>query len=69
MVIISWDLFYLWKTIIKYILPIFLVIIWIIGIIELFIESNQFEIMVSVGLIIIVLVLSAIFYKMKSTKI
>ena len=60
---------FLWKTIIKYILPIFLVIIWIIGIIELFIESNQFEIMVSVGLIIIVLVLSAIFYKMKSTKI
>ena len=60
---------FLWKAIIKYILPIFLVIIWIIGIIELFIESNQFEIMVSVGLIIIVLVLSAIFYKMKSTKI
>ena len=60
---------FLWKTIIKYILPIFLVIIWIIGIIELFIESNQFEIMISVGLIIIVLVLSAIFYRMKSTKI
>ena len=60
---------FLWKAIIKYILPIFLVIIWIIGIIELFIESNQFEIMVSVGLIIILLVLSAIFYRMKSTKI
>ena len=59
---------YIWTTIIKYILPIFLVIIWVIGIINLFMNSNQFELMVDLVLIILVLVLSTIFYRKKSVE-
>ena len=53
---------FIWTSIIKYILPIFLVIIWLIGIIDLFMNANQFELMVDIGLIIIVAVLSYVFY-------
>ena len=56
----------IWTAIIKYILPIFLIIIWMIGIADLFMNVSQFELMVDIGIIVIVLVLSAIFYKMKS---
>ena len=59
---------FIWTTIIKYILPVFLAVIWIIGIIELFMKANQFELMVDAVLIILVLVLSTIFYKKKSVK-
>ena len=55
-----------WTLIIKYILPIFLVIIWILGIGDLFLNASQFELMVDIGLIVFVLVLSAVFYRMKS---
>ena len=56
----------IWTAIIKYILPIFLIIIWAIGIADLFMNVSQFELMVDIGLIVIVLALSAIFYRMKS---
>ena len=56
----------IWTAIIKYILPIFLIIIWVIGIADLFMNVSQFELMVDIGIIVIVLALSAIFYKMKS---
>ena len=56
----------IWTAIIKYILPIFLIIIWVIGIADLFMNVGQFELMVDIGIIVIVLALSAIFYKMKS---
>ena len=56
----------LWTAIIKYILPIFLIIIWLIGIVDLFMNVSQFELMVDIGLIVIVMALSTIFYKMKS---
>ena len=56
----------IWTAIIKYILPIFLIIIWMIGIADLFMNVSQFELMVDIGIIVIVLALSAIFYKMKS---
>ena len=59
---------FIWATVIKYILPIFLVIIWLIGIIDLFMNATQFELMVDIALIILVLVFSAIFYKRKSTE-
>ena len=58
----------IWTAIIKYILPILLVIIWIIGIIDLFANATQFELMVDVGIIIIVLVFSTVFYKRKSSE-
>lgn len=60
---------FIWTTIIKYILPVFLVIIWVIGIIDLFLNANQFELLVDMVLIILVLVLSAIFYRKKSVEI
>ena len=56
----------IWTAIIKYILPIFLIIIWVIGIFDLFTNVSQFELMVDIGLIVIVLALSTIFYKLKS---
>ena len=36
----------LWKNIIKYILPVFIFIIWIIGIINLFMNAKRFEVIV-----------------------
>ena len=54
-----------WTAIIKYILPIFLIIIWAIGIIDLFMNVSQFELMVDIGIIVIVLALSIIFYRLK----
>ena len=54
--------------IIKYILPIFLVIIWLIGIIDLFKNPTQFELIVDITLIIMILVLSTIFYKKKTVE-
>ena len=59
---------FIWTTVIKYILPIFLVIIWLIGIVDLFMNATQFELMVDIALILLVLVFSAIFYKRKSTE-
>ena len=59
----------IWTSVIKYVLPIFLVIIWVIGIIELFSNATQFELMVYVAIIVLVLVLSGVFYKRKSLKI
>ena len=58
----------LWTAIIKYILPVFLVIIWLIGIIDLFMNASQFELMVDMTIIILVLALSAIFYRKKSAQ-
>lgn len=59
---------FIWTTTIKYILPIFLVIIWLIGILDLFMNANQFELIVDMTIIILVLVLSAIFYRKKSSE-
>ena len=56
----------LWKNIIKYILPVFIFIIWIIGIITLFMNAKRFEVTVDIGIILLVLILSAIFYKIKA---
>lgn len=58
----------IWTAIIKYVLPIFLIIIWLIGIIDLFMNATQFELMVDIILIILVLAFSAIFYKKKSVE-
>jgi len=56
----------IWTAVIKYVLPIFLAIIWIIGIIDLFSNANHFELMVDIGIIVLVLVLSVVFHKRKS---
>lgn len=55
-----------WKTIIKYILPIFLILIWAIGIYEMFLSAKTFEIMVYFVITIIVFTVSGIFTKIES---
>ena len=45
-----------WKFIIKYLLPIFLIIIWAIGIVNLFGSAESFEIIVDLIIIISVLI-------------
>ena len=55
-----------WVTIIKYVLPILIMIMWIIGIVNLFMNSSSFEIMVDVLIMVVVLVLSIIFYRTKA---
>lgn len=54
---------FLWKTVIKYILPVLIAVMWIIGIITLFSSSNEFEILVDVAIMALVVVLSIIFYR------
>ncbi|WP_296889363.1 sodium-dependent transporter [uncultured Methanobrevibacter sp.] len=55
----------LWKTIIKYILPIFLVVIWVMGVIKLFSSTNSFELIIDIVIIAVVLLVS---YVMTRTK-
>lgn len=55
----------LWKFIIKYLLPIVLIIIWAVGIVQLFSTAKQFEIIVDLIIIVSVLVVAFIFTKIK----
>ncbi|WP_458403123.1 sodium-dependent transporter [Methanobrevibacter sp.] len=57
---------FLWKTIIKYILPVFILVIWLIGIISLLFSSTSFELTVDAIILVLVLALSAVFYKKES---
>jgi NSS family neurotransmitter:Na+ symporter len=54
-----------WKFIIKYILPLVLIIMWLIGIIQLFENANSFEIAVDIIIMVVVLALSVIFTRIK----
>ena len=56
-----------WKTIIKYVLPIFLIIIWAIGIVQLFASAEPFAIMIDLVIIIGVLVVSFALTKFKAS--
>lgn len=56
---------FLWTNVIKYILPILIAIMWIIGVIALFKNSTSFEIMVDIAIFASLLVISAILYKIK----
>ena len=57
-----------WKFIIKYILPIFLLIIWIIGVYYLFLDASSFELMVDIMIMLAVLVASGMLTKIKSKR-
>ena len=59
---------FIWTAIIKYLLPALLVIIWLIGIIDLFIHANQFELAVDIIINILVLAFSAMFCRKKSVQ-
>ena len=55
----------LWKTLIKYVLPIFLFVIWTLGIIKLFSSTNTLQLIIDIIIIAAVLLLS---YVMTRTK-
>jgi NSS family neurotransmitter:Na+ symporter len=55
-----------WKAIIRYILPIFLIVMWILGVYDLFMNSNSFEITVYCIITAIVLAVSVIFTNIES---
>lgn len=55
----------LWMFIIKYLLPLVLIIIWAIGIIKLFSTAKSFEITIDLIIIVAVLAFSFIFTKIK----
>ena len=54
-----------WTFIIKYLLPCVLIVMWVIGIVQLFSSAKQFEIMVDIIIIAAVLVSSVLFTKIK----
>lgn len=54
-----------WTFIIKYLLPIVLIIMWVIGIIQLFSTAKHFEIMVDLVIIVGVMVFAVILTKIK----
>ena len=54
-----------WKFIIKYLLPIVLIIMWTIGIVDLFTTAKEFEIMVDIIIIVAVMVFSIVLTRIK----
>ena len=54
-----------WTFVIKYLLPLVLVVMWVIGIVQLFSTAKQFEIMVDLVIIIGVMVFAFILTKIK----
>ena len=53
----------IWKFIIKYVLPCFLIGIWLIGVFNLFMNLNSFEIMVDIIIMVLVLIFSGVLTK------
>lgn len=58
----------IWKSIIKYLLPIFLIVIWVIGIVKLFRNAENFELIVDSIIIVSVVVVSCVLTRLKPTK-
>ena len=56
----------LWKGIVKYILPIFLIIMWVMGVYELILEANSFKLMIYAIIAISVLLFSLILTRINS---
>ena len=54
-----------WKFILKYVLPILLIVVWIFGVANLIKDENTFKIIVDVIIVILVVGLSLLFTKMK----
>lgn len=56
----------LWKVIIKYVLPVFLIGIWLIGVYNLFSQINTFEMIVDIIIMFLVLLFSGILTKINT---
>ena len=52
-----------WKVIIKYVLPVFLMVIWLIGVYNLFLQISTFEMIVYSIILVLVLIFSGILTK------
>ena len=55
----------IWSFVIKYLLPIVLIVMWVIGIVQLFSTAAQFEIIIDVIIIVAVLVVGFVLTKIK----
>lgn len=58
----------IWSLIIKYLLPIVLIGMWVVGIISLFRTANQFEIIVDLIIIVAVMVTAVVLTKLKPVR-
>ena len=58
-----------WKFIIKYVLPLVLIVMWLIGIYQLFTNANSFELAVDIIIMVAVLAFSILFTKVKPKEI
>ena len=58
----------IWKSIIKYVLPCFLIVMWLIGVYNLFTKINSFEMMIDILIMILVLVFSGILTKINANE-
>ena len=56
-----------WKYIIKYVLPIFILIMWVIGVVDLASNADTFEITVYIIVTLAVIIVSAVFSKINSS--
>lgn len=56
-----------WSFIIKYLLPVVLFVVWVIGIVELFATAKTFEIIIDLAIIIAVFVGAAVFTRLGSS--
>ena len=54
-----------WSFVIKYMLPLVLIVMWVVGIVQLFSTAKSFEIMVDLIIIIAVMVFAVILTKLK----
>ena len=54
-----------WSFVIKYLLPVVLILMWVIGIVQLFSSTSRFEVMIDLIIIIAVLVFAFILTKIK----
>lgn len=54
-----------WSFVIKYLLPIVLIVMWAIGIVQLFSTAKQFEIIIDLVIIVVVLVFAFILTRIK----
>ncbi|WP_405307374.1 hypothetical protein [Methanobrevibacter sp.] len=58
----------LWKVVIKYVLPCFLIVMWLIGVYNLLIDLESFEAIVYIIIMVLVLLFSGILTKISSDK-
>ena len=56
----------LWKVIIKYVLPVFLIVLWLMGVYGLFSHVTSFEVIVYVVITVLVLVFSLVLTKIRA---